>query len=391
CSMKQLKRLFAILSFIVVLSFASTSIANISYTVRKGDTLQRISKKYGVSISRIKESNGLTSGKLSIGTELSLPNSEKKHGNKELAHSSKKCPSKHVACNKQATKINGTVHIVKKGDTLISLAKSYGVTVTELRSANNLKNNRLKIGQQLSVKSKSCEPDTYVARKGDTVRKVAKRFRLSVTALKELNGLKGNVLKAGQKIYLAKINNEIKDDTSKTDTESGTNTVKGGPVVASARLEEVKELSASEDVLADLTIRERLILFAKKMLDIPYRFGGNGAFGLDCSAYVQKVYSFIGQNIPRSAREQFNLGESVDKEDLATGDLVFFRTYASFPSHVGIYLGNNLFIHASSLSKKVTIDSLESPYYFSRFIGAKRIIPEDDLDISFSELPIKAN
>jgi len=102
------------------------------------------------------------------------------------------------------------------------------------------------------------------------------------------------------------------------------------------------------------------------------------------------VYSFIGQNIPRSAREQFNIGESVDKDDLATGDLVFFRTYASFPSHVGIYLGNNLFIHASSLSKKITIDSLESPYYFRRFIGAKRIIP-DDADISVSEFPIKTN
>ncbi|HXW68760.1 MAG TPA: peptidoglycan endopeptidase, partial [Dissulfurispiraceae bacterium] len=215
-----------------------------------------------------------------------------------------------------------------------------------------------------------------------------KRFRLGVDDLKEINGLKGNVLKAGQKIYLARTNNETKDDTTET---NGSDAVKSGPAAASARLEEIKELSTSEDVLANLTIRERLILFAKKMLDIPYRFGGNGAFGLDCSAYVQKVYGFIGQNIPRSAREQFDLGESVDKEELATGDLVFFRTYASFPSHVGIYLGNNLFIHASSLSKKITIDSLESPYFFRHFIGAKRIIPDgDDADISTGELPIGA-
>ncbi len=386
--MKQLKRLYAVLSFIIVLSFTSTSVANISYTVRKGDTLQRISKKYTVSVSEIKESNGLTSCKLSIGTKLSLPNSEEKHTNKKTAHSGKKYSSKHFASNKPATEINETVHIVKKGDTLISVAKKYGTTVNELKSANNLKKDKLKVGQQISIKSNTIAPNTYVARKGDTVRKVAKRFGLSRDDLKEINGLKGNALKAGQKIYLAKRNSEMKEDTSKA---YGISAEKATPTVTSVRLEEVKELSTSEDVLADLSIQERLILFAKKMLHIPYRFGGNGAFGLDCSAYVQKAYSFIGQNIPRSAREQFNLGESVDKDDLTTGDLVFFRTYASFPSHVGIYLGNNLFIHASSLSKKITIDSLESPYYFRRFIGAKRLIPEGDADISVSELPIKAD
>jgi cell wall-associated NlpC family hydrolase len=389
CRMKQLKRLYAVLFFIIVLSFSSTSEANISYMVRKGDTLQRISKKYSVSVSEIKESNGLKSCKLSIGTKLSLPNSEKKHRNKEAARSAKKYTSKHLAStsNRPATEINETVHIVKKGDTLISVAKKYGITVNELRSANNLKKGKLKVGQQIAIKSKSHAPNTYVARKGDTVRKVAKRFGLSGDDLKEINGLKGNTLKAGQKIYLVKRNAEIKEDTSKA---YGIYAEKATPSVTSARLEEVKELSTSEDVLADLTIQERLVLFAKKMLHLPYRFGGNGAFGLDCSAYVQKVYSLIGQDIPRSAREQFNLGESVDKDDLTTGDLVFFRTYASFPSHVGIYLGNNLFIHASSLSKKITIDSLESPYYFRRFIGAKRIIP-DDADISVSELPIKTN
>ena len=110
------------------------------------------------------------------------------------------------------------------------------------------------------------------------------------------------------------------------------------------------------------------------MLNIPYRFGGNTLVGIDCSAYVKKVYSLIGVNLPRSAREQFAEGKPVDGSELSMGDLVFFKTYASFPSHVGIYLGNNLFIHASSRSKKVTIDSLETPYYLKRFIGAKRFI-----------------
>jgi peptidoglycan endopeptidase LytE len=86
----------------------------------------------------------------------------------------------------------------------------------------------------------------------------------------------------------------------------------------------------------------------------------------------------IGINLPRSARQQFKEGELIDKAELSIGDLVFFRTYAPFPSHVGIYLGDNLFIHASSTKKKVTIDSLTTPYYFKRFIGAKRVIGEDN-------------
>jgi cell wall-associated NlpC family hydrolase len=393
CGMKQLKRLYAVLFFIIVLSFSSTSEAKISYTVKKGDTLQRISKKYSVSVSEIKKSNGLSSCKLSIGTKLTLPSNGKKYRHNEADNGTTKDPSKHLVSNsnRTAADIKETVHIVKKGDTLISIAKKYGVSLNELRSANNLGKRKLKVGQQISIKSNSHEPNTYVARKGDTVRKVAKRFGLSGNDLKEINGLKGNALKAGQRIYLSKRDAEIKEDTSKPGKPDGIYVEKTTPTATSARLEEVKELSTSENALADLSIQERLILFAKKMLHLPYRFGGNGAFGLDCSGYVQKVYSFIGQDIPRSAREQFNLGEAVDKDDLVTGDLVFFRTYASFPSHVGIYLGNNLFIHASSLSKKITIDSLESPYYFRHFIGAKRIIPEDDSDISVSESPLKAN
>ncbi|MGD0281053.1 MAG: LysM peptidoglycan-binding domain-containing protein [Dissulfurispiraceae bacterium] len=386
--MKHMNQFCAVLSFIISLFFATTSGANISYKVHKGDTLQRISKKYNVSISEIKESNRLQSSKLSIGTRLSLPDSERKHWKKETYHNAKKGSSRHFVSNKSASGNNATFHIVKKGDTLKSIAKKYRVTVNDLRRTNHLKSAKLKTGQQILINARSHAPNTYTAIKGDTVRKVAKLFKMNSDVLRELNGLKGNALKPGQELLLAKINSDIKEDPVETGGIYAENT---GPAITSARLEEVKELSTSEDMLADLSIQERLILFAKKMLHLPYRFGGNGTFGLDCSAYVQKVYGFIGLDIPRSAREQFNFGESVDKEDMTVGDLVFFRTYASFPSHVGIYLGNNLFIHASSLSRKVTIDSLESPYYFRHFIGAKRIIPEDDFDIGSGETQLNAN
>jgi cell wall-associated NlpC family hydrolase len=68
----------------------------------------------------------------------------------------------------------------------------------------------------------------------------------------------------------------------------------------------------------------------------------------------------------------------VAKSDLSPGDLVFFRTYAKYPSHVGIYLGDNRFVHASSRDKKVTVESLDTPYYVKRYIGAKRLLFEQN-------------
>jgi cell wall-associated NlpC family hydrolase len=97
---------------------------------------------------------------------------------------------------------------------------------------------------------------------------------------------------------------------------------------------------------------------------------------------VQKVFGLLDIVLPRTAREQFRLGKRVCREDLSIGDLVFFRTYAKFPSHVGIYLGDNRFIHASSTDRKVTIDRMDAPYYFKRFIGGRRLPldePADDI------------
>ena len=112
---------------------------------------------------------------------------------------------------------------------------------------------------------------------------------------------------------------------------------------------------------------------AARFLGIPYRFGGEGPNGIDCSSFVQQVYREHGINLPRTAREQSKVGKDVPVGDLREGDLLFFHTYASYPSHVGIYLGEGKMIHASSGSGKVVVSEVDSDYYRSRFIGAKRV------------------
>ena len=109
---------------------------------------------------------------------------------------------------------------------------------------------------------------------------------------------------------------------------------------------------------------------AKKYLGRRYRFGG-----FDCSKFTQTVYKKHHKNIPRTARGQAKVGKHIKKSKLKKGDLVFFKnTYKHGISHVGIYIGNNKFIHASSAAKKVTISSLNKAYYKNHYAGARRLI-----------------
>jgi cell wall-associated NlpC family hydrolase len=112
---------------------------------------------------------------------------------------------------------------------------------------------------------------------------------------------------------------------------------------------------------------------AMRFLGVPYVFGGTSSRGFDCSGYVQHVFAMLGKHIPRTADAQYDAGKRVTGATIAPGDLVFFQTYAAGASHVGIYLGNDRFVHASS-SHGVTVSSLHESYWSARYLGAKRLI-----------------
>ena len=132
-----------------------------------------------------------------------------------------------------------------------------------------------------------------------------------------------------------------------------------------------------DDEIPPPKFQEKIIDIAIGFLGIKYRFGGETINGLDCSSFVQKVYKLAGAQLPRTARYQALFGITVDKSELKPGDLLFFQTYAKFPSHVGIYIGEGKMIHASSKGKRITISDINKPYYKSRFLFAKRIFLYD--------------
>lgn len=118
---------------------------------------------------------------------------------------------------------------------------------------------------------------------------------------------------------------------------------------------------------------EKAINLLKDQVGKPYVWGGNGPESFDCSGLVRYIYkNALGKDLPRVSYEQSKVGQAVDKSDLQVGDLVFFDTMnKGRVSHVGIYIGNNEFIHAAN-SKKGVIKSTLSGYYEQKYMGARR-------------------
>jgi len=119
--------------------------------------------------------------------------------------------------------------------------------------------------------------------------------------------------------------------------------------------------------------RDRVLLEIVSLLGVPYLYGGTGRDGMDCSSFTETVYAATGVQIPRSTADQYAGGSDVARDRLRFGDLVFFGNGDDTPSHVGIYIEDDLFAHAS-VTYGVMISSLGSTYYRDRYIGARRIV-----------------
>jgi lipoprotein Spr len=132
-------------------------------------------------------------------------------------------------------------------------------------------------------------------------------------------------------------------------------------------------LSQIMGVALSTTSNVKLFQFVYDWIGTPYRFGGSSKKGIDCSAFTKELYSKVfNLDIERNSRDIFSMVSPVKKDELKEGDLVFFKIHSTHISHVGIYLGNNKFAHASL--KGVSINNLDDDYYSRYFFRGGRLL-----------------
>ncbi len=285
-------------------------------------------------------------------------------------------------------------YTIQKGDTLSSIAHKHHTTISKVRTTNGLKKGAiLKIGKVLKVPANadvlytktSDKPIKYVTKKGDTLSAIALKHHTSVTKIRKANALrKSQVLKVGKVL-------QIPQNKTTYRLASAKQPVSDKKIVASLSkldtisLEKEKKEESQTFSFTDLFKSnenkeedkcQRITSLAKTKLGKKYVWGASGNKNTyDCSSFTKFVYKNIGIDIPRTSIRQSKFGKFVKRSELQKGDLIFFDTSKKrkgYVNHVGIYLGDNKFIHASSAKKKVVITSLDKKFYSNRYKGARR-------------------
>jgi peptidoglycan endopeptidase LytF len=132
---------------------------------------------------------------------------------------------------------------------------------------------------------------------------------------------------------------------------------------------------ADETIPVRQPIRDKLVSAARQLLGLPYRWGRmSERRGMDCSGLVKALFATLHIDLPRTSREQFHAGENVAVENLQAGDLLFFSSDGATPDHVGVYIGDNRFVHAEKKAGHVIITDLNQLWYVKHFLGARRIV-----------------
>ena len=245
-------------------------------------------------------------------------------------------------------------YTVQESDTLWMISHHNGVTVECLMAINGLTSNSLHVGQVIVLEegqddtseltsadntdTSSVNPDiVYVVQAGDSLLSIARQHGITIEEIMRVNQLNTEVVNPGVELL---IRNQVTSSRSGSTAEAA-----------------------------------RLLELAAKHLGTRYSYGGQNPGGFDCSGFAKYNFSQVGISLPRTAADQAAMGIAVTREELLPGDLVYFRCGGGGIDHVGIYSGNNQFIHSSSpRSGGVIYSSLAEGYYARSYAGARRIL-----------------
>ncbi|CAM5381912.1 peptidoglycan endopeptidase [Niallia circulans] len=358
-------------------SSTKTSSSAKTYKVVSGDSLIKIANKHAISLGELQQWNNLSSSLIYPGDILYVSKPGNSNSNPS-SNSGSSSSNSNTAVKENTTASTGT-YTIKSGDTLSNIASSYKMSVSQLKQLNNLKSDLIFPGQKLKVTASEKATDTgnsnsnpssnsgnnsntavkentaastgtYTVVSGDSLSKIASSYKMSVSQLKQLNNLKSDLIFPGQKLKV-------------TASEKVTNT--GNSNSSSSKPTLISNGNNGQSYAS------KVVSVSKSLVGIPYVWAGSTTAGFDCSGFVYYVLNQSGKSIGRySAEGYYDRSYYVDVP--AVGDIVYFKnTYKQGISHLGIYIGNNEFIHADSSGVRVT--SLDNSYYKEHFDSFKRL------------------
>ena len=346
------------------------------YVVRNGDHDWGIARKMGTTVTELHRLNPKVDWrKLQIGQVLKAP-----PGKKVTLASYLQLPAK-----KNSAPAATGAYVVKKNDNDWLIARRVGTTPSKLRALNpSVKWTALQIGQKLRVPGSGSAAGPMLA----SAPRITSRYAVitgdNVMIRRGPSTNSGRVTTVGQGTAVTVLDREsgwyklkfpkgtvgwvrgdlLKSIAPKYVAKTGSRQKRTNYYAAKSPAPKITYTSA--------TSASDLMENAFGMLGVRYRYGASSRSATDCSGFTSQVYRTQGVKLPRTSREQSKVGAAVSKGALKEGDLVFFKGRSRI-SHVGIYIGNGKFIHASSGKGYVTTDTLASGHYANRFAGARRV------------------
>ncbi len=341
-----------------------------SYKVKKGDSLWNIAQQYHTSVAVLKSINDLNS--TIIYPDQMIQTSKGSSSSASPSSSSSSSDSQSSGAKNMST------YTVKSGDTLSGIAAEHHISLQDLMDWNNISSSLIHPGDVFKVsqpetssdssETEPVHPDTpestdssssaYTVKSGDTLSYIAQKHNVSVGDLKQWNNLSSDLILVGQSLTLNGTTSESDDSTSNSGSSNSSASNDDGA-------SNIEQTSAHADYNVNSLISD-----AKEQVGTGYAWGGASPSGFDCSGFIHYIYTKAGKDIRRTSSDGY-YNRSFYVNAPKKGDLVFFEdTYESGISHMGIYIGNNEFIHASS--DGVMISNLDNPYWSKHFDSYKR-------------------
>lgn len=346
-----------------------------SYTVVKNDTLWDLSKKYGVSVSDLKKANGVSGHLIYVGQKLQIP--------------TKSTKTAKTSTSTSTVDTTSTTHTVVKGDTLWSLAKKYGVSVSALMKANNLSSSTILIGQSLNLRagmttygvngvttgsSSTAASANTASSTSTTASSQAPKDKKTATKAKSTTtntSSNSNTSTSANTQSQSTASNSSASTTTNTNTvASNANTTSSTNTAASSSQAVSQAPTASTSTTTASASASAITSYALTFLGVPYVWGGTTPSGFDCSGLVQYVYSHFGINLGRTTYTQQYAGTKISVASAQAGDLYFWGSYGS-AYHVAIALGGGQYVMAPAPGQNVMTGSVSSytPSFAVRVLG----------------------